>query len=88
MPGVVYFHPWEIDPGQPRRRLGVVSGLRHYTNLGRMEHKVRALFRDFRFASVKEVLLANGFGLHEADSTAKIEAAFSEDRQLARQRRM
>lgn len=64
MPAVVYFHPWEIDPGQPRQRVGLVSQLRHYTNLRRMEQKIRALLRDFEFASVGRVLATNGFGLH------------------------
>jgi polysaccharide deacetylase family protein (PEP-CTERM system associated) len=64
MPAVVYFHPWEIDPGQPRQPVGLVSQLRHYTNLGRMEQKIRTLLRDFQFASVGRVLSTNGFGLH------------------------
>ncbi|WP_236024918.1 XrtA system polysaccharide deacetylase [Arenibaculum pallidiluteum] len=47
-PVAFYFHPWEIDPGQPRvPGAPLRSRLRHYTNLGRMEAKLRRLLRDF-----------------------------------------
>jgi polysaccharide deacetylase family protein (PEP-CTERM system associated) len=47
-PGIFYFHPWEIDPDQPRiENAGWKSRLRHYTNLGRMEDDLAALLRDF-----------------------------------------
>jgi polysaccharide deacetylase family protein (PEP-CTERM system associated) len=36
----VYFHPWEIDPAQPRIRAGMKSRFRHYTNLHRMEERL------------------------------------------------
>lgn len=55
-PGVFYCHPWEIDPGQPR-----VSGLswrsrfRHYTNLARMEGRLRRLLADFRWDRMDRV---------------------------------
>jgi polysaccharide deacetylase family protein (PEP-CTERM system associated) len=46
--GVFYFHPWEIDPDQPRvAGLPWRSRLRHYVNLGVMEAKLRRLLRDF-----------------------------------------
>jgi len=47
-PGIFYFHPWEIDPDQPRiDNAGWKSRLRHYTNLGRMQADLTALLRDF-----------------------------------------
>lgn len=47
---VFYFHPWEIDPGQPRvSGAPLRSRLRHYTNLDRMAGKLEQLFRDFRW---------------------------------------
>ncbi|MHB8056675.1 MAG: XrtA system polysaccharide deacetylase [Desulfuromonadaceae bacterium] len=55
-PVIVYFHPWEIDPEQPRIRAGVKSCFRHYLNLERMELKVRHLLDNFRFSSAGEVL--------------------------------
>lgn len=47
-PAVFYFHPWEIDPGQPRvAGAPLKSRLRHYTNLDRMAPKLRQLIADF-----------------------------------------
>jgi polysaccharide deacetylase family protein (PEP-CTERM system associated) len=47
-PAVFYFHPWEIDPGQPRvAGAPLKSRLRHYTNLDRMAPKLRQLIHDF-----------------------------------------
>jgi len=48
-PGIFYFHPWELDPGQPRQQnIGMKTRFRHYVNLGRMEKRIKALTRDFR----------------------------------------
>lgn len=56
-PGLFYFHPWEIDPGQPRQAgLPLKSRLRHYTNLGRMEDKLRRLLRSFAWDRMDRVL--------------------------------
>jgi polysaccharide deacetylase family protein (PEP-CTERM system associated) len=56
-PTIFYFHPWEIDPGQPRQRgLSLKSRLRHYTNLGRMEGKLGRLLRDFAWDRMDRVL--------------------------------
>lgn len=55
-PTILYFHPWEIDPGQPRIRAGLRSRFRHYTNLSRMEEKLRALLGRFTYAPVSEVI--------------------------------
>lgn len=47
-PAVFYFHPWEIDPGQPRvAGAPLKSRLRHYTNLDKMEGKLRQLVHEF-----------------------------------------
>jgi polysaccharide deacetylase family protein (PEP-CTERM system associated) len=47
-PGIFYFHPWEIDPGQPRiQNAGWKSRLRHYTNLSRMGADLDRLLHDF-----------------------------------------
>ena len=54
-PAMVYFHPWEIDPQQPRIPAGLRSRLRHYTNLSTMEHKIERLLQDFRFTTISEV---------------------------------
>jgi polysaccharide deacetylase family protein (PEP-CTERM system associated) len=57
-PVVLYFHPWEIDPGQPRIKAGLKSRLRHYLNLDKTEGKVRSLLEQFRFGTMGEVLSA------------------------------
>lgn len=55
-PAVFYFHPWEIDPGQPRvAGLDPRSRFRHYVNLHRFEPKLRRLCTDFRWGPMKEV---------------------------------
>ena len=64
-PGIFYFHPWEIDPDQPRiANAGWKSRLRHYTNLSRMQADVSLLLRDFawdRMDRVYGAILANRF---------------------------
>jgi polysaccharide deacetylase family protein (PEP-CTERM system associated) len=47
-PAVFYFHPWEIDPAQPRvTGASLRSKLRHYSNLTGMADKLRALVKEF-----------------------------------------
>jgi polysaccharide deacetylase family protein (PEP-CTERM system associated) len=47
-PAVFYFHPWEIDPGQPRvDGAPLKSRLRHYTNIDKMAGKLRQLVGEF-----------------------------------------
>jgi polysaccharide deacetylase family protein (PEP-CTERM system associated) len=53
---VVYFHPWEIDPGQPRLSGGVKARLRHYFNLTRMEGRIRELLADAPFVPLRSLL--------------------------------
>src|SRR4051812_5329302 len=57
-PGMFYFHPWEIDPAQPRvRGTGIKTRFRHYINLRRTEPRLRRLLRDFRWRRMDEVFL-------------------------------
>jgi polysaccharide deacetylase family protein (PEP-CTERM system associated) len=55
-PVVFYFHPWEIDPDQPRVAAGPTSRLRHYTGLRGTRARLRRLLRDFRFGPICDVL--------------------------------
>ncbi|QYU67205.1 DUF3473 domain-containing protein [Leptolyngbya sp. 15MV] len=49
-PAVFYFHPWEIDPAQPRvGNAPIRSRLRHYTNLAAMADKLRELVHEFNW---------------------------------------
>jgi polysaccharide deacetylase family protein (PEP-CTERM system associated) len=55
-PNVFYFHPWEIDPGQPRIEGVPWRGrVRHYTNLGKMRGKIEHLLRDFVWKRIDRV---------------------------------
>jgi len=55
-PFIFYLHPWEIDPGQPRVRVGWLSRFRHYTNLDKCEARLRRLLGDFRFGTARDSL--------------------------------
>ena len=55
-PAIFYFHPWEIDPQQPRvKGAGLKARFRHYVNLSRTELKLRQLLSDFRWDRVDRV---------------------------------
>ena len=59
-PGIFYFHPWEIDPAQPRQRnVGLKSRFRHYVNLHRTEERLKALTRDFRWGRMDDIFMVN-----------------------------
>lgn len=56
-PAILYFHPWEIDPWQPRvAGAPLRSKVRHYANLSAMEGKLRRLLRDFRWGRVDALI--------------------------------
>ncbi len=69
-PGIFYFHPWEVDPAQPRiQGAGWKSRLRHYTNLSGMEDGLRRLLRDFawdRMDRVYGAVIAGSAGMAAA----------------------
>ena len=67
---VFYFHPWEIDPQQPRiKGLDARSRFRHYVNLGRCESRLRSLVNDFRWGRMDEIFLEPALAAkHEASS--------------------
>lgn len=56
-PGIIYLHPWELDPEQPRiPNIPYSTKFRHYTNLHTTADKLRKLIRDFEFSPIKDVL--------------------------------
>jgi polysaccharide deacetylase family protein (PEP-CTERM system associated) len=55
-PVVFYFHPWEVDPDQPRFAVSAASRLRHYTGLRAAPGRLRRMLGEFRFAPIAEVL--------------------------------
>jgi polysaccharide deacetylase family protein (PEP-CTERM system associated) len=61
-PAMFYFHPWEVDPEQPRvDGLRLKTRFRHYLNLRRMAPRLRRLLADFRWDRVDQVF-AGGRG--------------------------
>ena len=67
---VMYLHPWEIDPEQPRMAGPWLSQLRHYLNLHKMEKRLTALLEDFQFGSIVEVLGSLWCKEHEKSAMA------------------
>ena len=58
MPAIFYFHPWEIDLAQPRvAGINLKTRFRHYVNIGRMEQRLAALLKDFRWGRMDEIFL-------------------------------
>ena len=55
-PAVLYFHPWELDPDQPRMRACLKSRLRHYLNLHKTAGKLRRLLSELQFGGMSEAL--------------------------------
>lgn len=54
-PALVYVHPWELDPDQPRLAVGSRTRFRHYSRLATTERKLKRLLSEFRFAPLREV---------------------------------
>ena len=52
--GMIYLHPWELDPGQPVLPMGRLSRWRHRVGLGRTQSKLRWLLSRFSFTSVRD----------------------------------
>lgn len=53
-PAIVYLHPREIDPAQPRLKLNFTESLIHYTGIKTCEDKLIKLLKDFNFTSIRE----------------------------------
>ncbi|HLO62346.1 MAG TPA: XrtA system polysaccharide deacetylase [Azonexus sp.] len=60
IPAVFYFHPWEVDIGQPRiPGIGAKTRFRHYVNIHRMEQRLHRLFSDFSWCRMDQLFLDN-----------------------------
>jgi polysaccharide deacetylase family protein (PEP-CTERM system associated) len=59
-PAMVYLHPWEIDPDQPRIPVGPLTRFRHLVNVGKTEARLRRLIAELSFAPAAEVLAETG----------------------------
>lgn len=57
---IFYFHPWEIDAGQPRiPGISAKTRFRHYVNLQHTEGRLRRLLADFKWGRMDEVFLVD-----------------------------
>lgn len=57
-PAIFYFHPWEIDPDQPRQSgISFKTRFRHYLNLSRMEKRLDALTQHFDWGRMDHIFL-------------------------------
>ncbi len=58
---IFYFHPWELDPEQPRQSgLTLKTRFRHYLNLHRTEARLRQLLVDFHWDRMDHIFLSDG----------------------------
>jgi polysaccharide deacetylase family protein (PEP-CTERM system associated) len=55
-PAVLYLHPWEVDPAQPRQAASWRVRVNHYHNLHRTEGRLERLLEGFCFAPMGDVL--------------------------------
>lgn len=58
-PVLLYFHPWEFDPEQPRIALPALKRFRHYSGLSKNRVKFERLLSDFSFCPIWQ---GNGMG--------------------------
>jgi polysaccharide deacetylase family protein (PEP-CTERM system associated) len=55
---IFYFHPWEIDPGQPRLdKISAKTQFRHYLNLAKMYGRLEKLLEDFEWGRMDDIFL-------------------------------
>lgn len=56
VPAMIYIHPWEVDPEQPRLPVSLATRIRHYGGLRRTTPRLRSLFANFRFGPIADSL--------------------------------
>jgi polysaccharide deacetylase family protein (PEP-CTERM system associated) len=52
--GIVYIHPWELDPRQPEVRAPLLRRIRHRLGIPKMERKLIDLLKSMRFGTVAQ----------------------------------
>ena len=73
-PCIFYFHPWEVDPDQPRPEgLGLKTRFRHYVNQEKMLGKISRLLDDFSWSRMDQIFL--GGTAPELDAAASSDAS-------------
>jgi polysaccharide deacetylase family protein (PEP-CTERM system associated) len=59
-PYVFYFHPWEIDPDQPRiKDISTKSRFRHYVNLGKFESRLSRMLQEFDWDRMDRIFMGS-----------------------------
>jgi polysaccharide deacetylase family protein (PEP-CTERM system associated) len=73
-PAIFYFHPWEIDAGQPRvPGIDLKTRFRHYVNIPRMETRLQSLLADFQWGRMDDIFLRrNHASLHDAGAAPRV----------------
>jgi polysaccharide deacetylase family protein (PEP-CTERM system associated) len=84
-PVMFYFHPWELDPGQPRPRMAWHRRFRHYVGQRRHEAKLARLLRHTSFGTAREVLERTAPGKSQARSARRAPGPGHLERQELRQ---
>lgn len=60
-PAIVYLHPWEFDPGQPRcSGISALTRVRHYAGIGGNLKRLEKLLKEFPFHTAREILTQRG----------------------------
>ena len=54
---VIYLHPWELDPEQPRMNGPLLSRFRHYINIHKTNRRLSSLMDDFNFGPIMSVFV-------------------------------
>jgi len=70
-PLVMYFHPWELDPEQPKMKGSLLSKFRHYVNLQKTQKRMTWLLQDFHFSPIRETLPSFSYSLDPHSSSGQ-----------------
>ena len=63
IPAMFYYHPWELDPGQPKvSGIGLKTRVRHYLNLTRFQPRLARLLREFSWGRMDDIFLGGSHG--------------------------
>ena len=71
-PLVMYFHPWELDPDQPRMKGSLLSNFRHYVNIQETHKRMVSLLQDFDFSPIRSLVPSLNSPVFDADNKVAI----------------
>jgi len=55
-PAITYFHPWEVDPKQPRLAVNPLAKITHYYNLENNLVDIKRFLQDFQFVPIGKLI--------------------------------